>query len=188
MEFLNLDGDMHSAVRIAKSLAQEYGNAKYSSAHLLKAMLQKEVGLTNFVSGVCNDLDYLEEWAEIRMEEYEKSAVITDIEPDAKINAVFEKADNIRLKIGLLEFQGFRKLLTAQNMDIELTEAAKKELAFKGFTLKYGARQVSGVVRNYLRRPVSKMIISGKLKSGDILCGDLDEEKNLKWKVKQNSK
>ncbi len=103
MEFLNLDRDMHSAVRIAKSLAQEYGNAKYSPAHLLKAMLQKEVGLTNFVSGICKDLDYLEEWAEIRMEECEKSAVITDIEPDTKINAVFEKADDIRLKIGLLE-------------------------------------------------------------------------------------
>lgn len=93
--------------------------------------------------------------------------------------------ESILMQIFEIQFQGFRKLLTAQNMDIELTEAAKKELAFKGFTPKYGARQVSGVVRNYLRRPISKMIISGELKSGNILCGDLDEEKNLKWEVKQ---
>ncbi|MBQ0156071.1 MAG: ATP-dependent Clp protease ATP-binding subunit [Bacteroidales bacterium] len=94
--------------------------------------------------------------------------------------------ESILMQIFEIQFQGFRKLLTAQNMDIELTEAAKKELAFKGFTPKYGARQVSGVVRNYLRRPISRMILSGELKSGDKLYGDLDAENNLKWEVKQN--
>ena len=94
--------------------------------------------------------------------------------------------ESILMQIFEIQFQGFRKLLTAQSMDIELTDAAKKELAFKGFTPKYGARQVSGVVRNYLRRPISRMILSGELKSGDKLCGDLDEENNLKWEVKQN--
>jgi ATP-dependent Clp protease ATP-binding subunit ClpA len=94
--------------------------------------------------------------------------------------------ESILMQIFEIQFQGFRKLLTAQNMDIELTDAAKKELAFKGFTPKYGARQVSGVVRNYLRRPISRMILSGELKSGDKLYGDLDEENNLKWEVKQN--
>ena len=87
------------------------------------------------------------------------------------------------MQIFEIQFQGFRKLLLAQNMDIELTDAAKHELAFKGFTPKYGARQVSGVVRNYLRRPISRMILSGELKSGDLLKGDIDEEKNLKWDV-----
>jgi len=91
--------------------------------------------------------------------------------------------EQILTQIFEIQFQGFRKLLTAQNMDIELTDAAKKELAFKGFTPKYGARQVSGVVRNYLRRPISKMIISGEIKAGEKLCGDLDDEKNLKWEV-----
>lgn len=91
--------------------------------------------------------------------------------------------ESMLMQIFEIQFQGFRKLLTAQNMDIELTDAAKKELAFKGFTPKYGARQVSGVVRNYLRRPISRMILSGDLKSGEKLYGDLDEESNLQWKV-----
>lgn len=95
--------------------------------------------------------------------------------------------ESILMQIFEIQFQGFRKLLLAQNMDVELTDEAKKELAFKGFTPKYGARQVSGVVRNYLRRPISRMIISGELKAGDILQGDLDEEKNLKWNVSHNS-
>jgi ATP-dependent Clp protease ATP-binding subunit ClpA len=91
--------------------------------------------------------------------------------------------ESILMQIFEIQFQGFRKLLIAQNMDIELTDAAKKELAFKGFTPKYGARQVSGVVRNYLRRPISRMILSGELQSGDKLCGDLDNENNIKWNV-----
>lgn len=95
--------------------------------------------------------------------------------------------ESILMQIFEIQFQAFRKLLTVQNMDIELTDAAKKELAFKGFTPKYGARQVSGVVRNYLRRPVSRMILSGEIKSGEKLYGDLDEENNLKWEIKPNN-
>ncbi len=95
--------------------------------------------------------------------------------------------ESILMQIFEIQFQGFRKLLLAQNMDIELTDEAKHELAFKGFTPKYGARQVSGVVRNYLRRPVSRMILSGEIKSGDMLHGDLDEENNLKWEITHNS-
>lgn len=95
--------------------------------------------------------------------------------------------DSILMQIFEIQFQGFRKLLLAKNMDIALTDEAKHELAFKGFTPKYGARQVSGVVRNYLRRPISRMILSGELKAGDLLQGNLDEEKNLKWNVVCNS-
>ena len=69
MDFLNLNSELQTAVRIAKSFAREYGNAKYSPAHLLKAMLHKEVGLADFVLSIGKDVSYLEEWAEIRMEE-----------------------------------------------------------------------------------------------------------------------
>lgn len=103
MDFLNLNSDMQTAIRIAKSLAREYGNAKYFPAHLLKAMLHKEVGLAPFLVSIGKDVPYVEEWAEIRMEECEKLSGAGDIEPDSKISSVFEEADNVRLKLGLLE-------------------------------------------------------------------------------------
>lgn len=103
MDFINLNSELHTAIRIAKSLAREYGNAKYTPAHLLKAMLHKEVGLSDFVLSIGKDLPYLEEWAEIRMEECEKLSGVTEIEPDSKVAKVFEEADNVRLKLGLLE-------------------------------------------------------------------------------------
>ena len=57
-------------------------------------------------------------------------------------------------------------------------------LALSGFTPKYGARQLSGVIRNELRRPISKYIISGELKKGFtiVIKKDAGEEK-LIWEI-----
>ena len=93
--------------------------------------------------------------------------------------------EEMLLKIFDIQFKGFRKLLQAQNMDITLTEEAKKALAFKGFTPKYGARQVAGTIRNYLRRPISRMILSGTLKKGHLLVGNLGEQEEIIWEVKE---
>ncbi|MBR4814397.1 MAG: ATP-dependent Clp protease ATP-binding subunit, partial [Paludibacteraceae bacterium] len=103
MDFLNLNSELQTAIRIAKSLAREYGNAKYTPAHLLKAMLHKEVGLGAFITSIGKDTSYVEEWAEIRMEECEKLSGVGEVEPDSRIPKVFEEADNVRLKLGLLE-------------------------------------------------------------------------------------
>jgi ATP-dependent Clp protease ATP-binding subunit ClpB len=52
-----------------------------------------------------------------------------------------------------------------------------------GYSPKYGARPITGVIRNYLRRPVSRMIISGEVKAADRLNLDLNDENELVWKV-----
>ena len=103
MDFLNLDESVQSAIRIAKSIAREYGNKCYTPAHLLKALLHKEVGLGSFVVSLGKDALFLEEWAEIRIEECERLAGVTEVEADEKIPKVFEEADNVRLKLGLLQ-------------------------------------------------------------------------------------
>ena len=43
-----------------------------------------------------------------------------------------------------------------------------------GFDPQYGARQIIGNIRKYIRQPLSKLIISGKVKSGDIVEGKAD--------------
>ncbi|MDO7743569.1 MAG: hypothetical protein MUP99_07345, partial [Pedobacter sp.] len=66
----------------------------------------------------------------------------------------------------------------------EIEEEATKMLALSGFTPKYGARQLSGVIRNELRRPISKYIISGELKKGhSIVITKHAEEERLEWKI-----
>ncbi|MDR1502898.1 MAG: ATP-dependent Clp protease ATP-binding subunit [Prevotella sp.] len=103
MDFINLNETVKTTVKIAQSIAREYYNANYGAPHLLKALLHKEIGLRPFIEGMDKDLGYFEEWAEMRIENFPKAGVVADIQPDDKIPAVFEEADNVRLKLGLLE-------------------------------------------------------------------------------------
>lgn len=103
MDFLNINESVQSAIRIAKGVAREYGNGSYAPSHLLFALMHKEIGLHSFVESLDKDVVYIREWAEVRIEEHPKESTDRDIAPDTKIKDLFEQADNVRLKWGLLE-------------------------------------------------------------------------------------
>lgn len=126
MDFLNLDESLHTAIRISKSIAREYGNASYTPSHLLKSLLHREVGLSAFVESIGKDPSYLEEWAEVHIEECEKLSGVTEVEADECIPRVFEEADNVRLKLGLLQV----------NPICVLCALAKPEVGFSADQLK----------------------------------------------------
>ncbi|RZJ39337.1 MAG: hypothetical protein EOO18_00895, partial [Chryseobacterium sp.] len=55
-------------------------------------------------------------------------------------------------------------------------------LALNGFSSKYGARQISGVIRAQLARPISKKIVREEVKSGQTISVDWNAEtKELIW-------
>ena len=64
---------------------------------------------------------------------------------------------------------------------LELTNDALTKLAHLGFSEKYGARPLNGIIRNYLRRPISRMIIGGELKKGDLLEISVGKDNELIW-------
>ena len=103
MDFLNLDESLHTAIRISKAIAREYGNAVYTPSHLLRSLLHKDVGISAFVESLGKDVAYLTEWADVHIESCEKLSGVSDIEADPRIASVFEEADNVRLKLGLLQ-------------------------------------------------------------------------------------
>lgn len=103
MEFLNVNETVQSAIRIAKGVAREYGNGCYAPSHLLFALMHREIGLHSFVEALGKDVVYIREWAEVRIEEYPKEAITKDISAHGQLKELFEQADNIRLKWGLLE-------------------------------------------------------------------------------------
>ena len=92
-------------------------------------------------------------------------------------------SEDILLMIFDIQFNGLRKLLDRQGIAIEISDDARKLLAHKGFTPKYGARQVAGVIRNYLRRPISRLIIKEELSKGKTLKIGLDEANELTWDI-----
>lgn len=105
-------------------------------------------------------------------------ARLTEIVPFAPIN---EKS---LIRIFEIQLKGLLEALDKQGIQFEITEPAKKMLATNGFTPKYGARQISGVIRNQLRRPISKYIISEQLKKGNKVILSLKEEiDELTWAI-----
>jgi ATP-dependent Clp protease ATP-binding subunit ClpA len=93
---------MKAAVEIAQSLAKEYHNEFFYPAHLLRAMMHKDVGLKDFIDSIGKDSGYVMEWAEVRMEDIPKVAKTKEnIKGDDGIKQVFDEADNIRIKLGL---------------------------------------------------------------------------------------
>lgn len=102
MAITNLSESVKTAIHVAQSLAKEYGNAVFTPAHLLKGLMHKDVGLRAFLSSIQKDEEYISEWAEVRIDELGKSASVEDtVKGSPEISAIFEEADNVRIKLGL---------------------------------------------------------------------------------------
>jgi ATP-dependent Clp protease ATP-binding subunit ClpB len=100
---------------------------------------------------------------------------LTEIVPFAPIT------EDIVLRIFEIHLKGLNKLLDTQGIQLEISGAAKQKLATSGFTPKYGARPVVGVIRNQLRRPLSRMIIAGKISRGSTVKLKTDKKGELVW-------
>lgn len=97
---MEYSADLKKAIKIAQSVAKEFSNENFSSAHLLKALLHKEVGLNDLLMNLDQDIFYLIEWAEVRIEEYPKATRIPENPAgDEKVHAVLREAENTGLKL-----------------------------------------------------------------------------------------
>lgn len=83
-----------------------------------------------------------------------------------------------------VHLKGLLKLLAEQNIGLEISPEVKEAIAMKGYNQQYGARPIIGIIRKQLRHPLSKLIISGKIKSGDRVMVGLDEQGNPKFDKK----
>ncbi|OQP58096.1 type VI secretion system ATPase ClpV [Niastella vici] len=102
---------------------------------------------------------------------------LTEICPFAPMtNEMVERILNIQLR-------GLYSSLEKQGITLQLTAAAKKQLAVMGFAPQYGARPLTGVIRNQLRRPLSRKIISGEAGAAGAaaLTLDVDATGNFVW-------
>ncbi len=103
-------------------------------------------------------------------------ARLTEIVPFAPIS---EKSI---VRIFEIQMKSLLEALDKQGIGFTISDEAKKYLALNGFTPKYGARQISSVIRNQLRRPISKYIISGELKKNNTVHIDIKGEE-LTWNI-----
>ena len=62
-----------------------------------------------------------------------------------------------------------QQLLQQKNISLYLTEEALHYLSNKGYSQKYGARPIAGIIRNYLKKAISKFIVAQQVKEGETL-------------------
>ena len=77
-----------------------------------------------------------------------------------------------------IHMKGLLKLLAEQNITLTLTPEARETISLRGYNQQYGARPILGIIRKELRHPISKMLIAGKVKSGDHIEVQVDAEGN----------
>ncbi|MEX0860171.1 MAG: AAA family ATPase, partial [Cucumibacter sp.] len=65
--------------------------------------------------------------------------------------------------------------LEERGVAIELTEAASKWIAAKGYDEKMGARPLSRVIQEYVKKPLADEVLFGKLKDGGLVQVDVAE-------------
>ena len=70
--------------------------------------------------------------------------------------------DEIR-KIVDLMLKELRDQLSEKNVGIEVSDAAKDQLAIEGYDAKYGARPLRKTIQRRLEDPLSDLFLSGKL-------------------------
>lgn len=91
--------------------------------------------------------------------------------------------EDMAVQIFEIQMRSLYDALNKQHVILKINDEAKRMLALSGFTPKYGARQISGVIRQQIRRPISKMIVGGKLQKNSKVELTLDDKKELLWDI-----
>lgn len=105
-------------------------------------------------------------------------ARLTEIVPFSPITSeMIERIFDIHIK-------NLLKTLNEQNIELEIDESARKYVTKVGFNAHYGARPILGIIRKEIRRPLSKLIVSGDIESGDKVIMKYDEESGtINWEI-----
>ena len=83
-----------------------------------------------------------------------------------------------------IHIKNLLKTLHEQNIELAIDETARKYVTKVGFNAHYGARPILGIIRKEIRRPLSKLIISGDINSGDKVIMKYDENRQeIIWDI-----
>ncbi|WP_315381427.1 ATP-dependent Clp protease ATP-binding subunit [Hoylesella loescheii] len=103
---------------------------------------------------------------------------LTEIVPFSPIT------EPVAQEIFTLQFSRLQKqLLDQKNIRVDLAPETVSYLTSKGFSPQYGARPIAGVIRTYLKKTISKLIVSESVKQGDSVIVNY-KEGNLQWECK----
>lgn len=122
LTYFQYSNELKHAIQIAQSIAKEFRNSSYYPAHLLRALLHDDIGLSSALASNGKDIYYLREWADIRVKRSPKSAKTGEtINGDDKVVKLLEVADIIRLKLSLDNITPFCVLVAICRPNVAFT-------------------------------------------------------------------
>ncbi len=72
-----------------------------------------------------------------------------------------------------IQLRQLQALLAERNIELELTDAAKRLLAEKGYDPVYGARPLKRTIQRELQDPLALKILEGEFKEGETVIVDV---------------
>ncbi len=119
----------------------------------------------------------------------DEGRLLSDIQKDLKqtfrpefLNRVDEiipfhvLTDDQILQIVDLQVKEIAARLEEQGLSIELTDAARRALAAKGYNPEYGARPLRRVLQRAIESPLSKRLLQGEFGTGDLIIVDAETD------------
>lgn len=125
-------------------------------------------------------LDADREGRDVNMEEV-RSFIFTKFRPEFlnRLNDIIVyhsfTQEQVEVIAGL-EFKGVVAMLKDQNIEAELSDAARKKIAADGYTMELGARPIQRTIERDIINKLSVDIITGQVKSGDKVSIDVKDD------------
>ena len=92
---------------------------------------------------------------------------------------IFEPlAQKDMMQVAKLGIEGTRKLLLAQEIDLEVSESGLAQLAKEGYDPQYGARPLRRLIQTGIENPIAVLIINKTFVKGDKIMVDYDSVKD----------
>lgn len=91
--------------------------------------------------------------------------------------------EDVVARIFDIQIKKVLELLEQKGISMVIDEEARQHFARRGYSDRYGARPIASVIRSQIRRPISRMLVSGALASGMQLRLTLDEDQQAAWKI-----
>jgi len=91
------------------------------------------------------------------------------------------------LQIVDIELASFYKRVQEAGLNLEITAAAKGQVADKGFDIQYGARPLKRAIQTEIEDPLSEMLLREEATTGDTIVIDTDGEGHITTSIRKAS-
>lgn len=99
-----------------------------------------------------------------------------------EVSAAIRK-DETALETFDLQLEELTDQLNQQQIILDICPQVRRYLALAGFSSGCATRKMKGFIRNQLRKPVYRMMVSGEICAGATVRVHLDDAMDLKWEV-----